>query len=88
MTTLTMIWNDGNCDGVSDHHWHTVTTDKSLELLRDMDQQDVVELIMREYYMKDIGKDGLLVSEAATMMREAIRNYGLVGVFIGIPEEL
>ncbi len=88
MTTLTMIWNDCNCEDVSDDHWYTVTVDISREKLRDTDQQDVVKMIMREYYMKDVGKDGLLVSEAATMMRDALKDYGLVGIFLGIPEEL
>ena len=87
-TKLTMIWNDCNCDGVSDHHWHTMEFPASHDQLRALDRTALIRLIMIEYYTKDQGKITAGDVTVDELVSEAMEDYGLVGVLLGEPEEL
>ena len=96
MTTLTMIWNDCHCNGVSDHHWHTMEFDATVAELKEWPQEKLVRSIMLTHYEKQaadqdeaLGPAPTPEDESPTALTEAaIFDYGLVGIFIGVPEEL
>ena len=88
MITLTLIWNDCYCDGMSDHHWHTMEFEETRDELKRQGDWEVTTRMVIDYYSKnayDIILDGETADDVAKM---ALQDIGLVGVFVGTPEEL
>ncbi len=80
MTTLTMIWNDCHSDGFRDFNRHTMAvTDPSSQ-----PRHVLVSLFIHDFYRLTHS-----AIYAHVLAQEALRkDLGLVGIFIGIPEEL
>ncbi len=80
MTTLTMIWHDCHSSAMSDFNRHTMNVTDPLKVSRSV----LVSFIMHDFYTRtqsSIYNHGL--AEAALR-----KEPGIVGIFIGIPEEL
>ena len=88
MTTLTMIWNDSGCDGVSDHHWHTMEFSETREALKELGDWEVCIIMVTDFYKTRPEGTPAPATEAAEFAKEALEDIGIVGIFIGIPEEL
>jgi len=78
--TVTMIWNDCHCCGVSDHHWHTCSIDFYKHCVNGT--QGTVEAVMYDYYLGSADHE----EHAREMVAEASTDYGLVGIFKGVPD--
>ena len=79
MTTLTMIWNDCWSDGMRDFNRHTMKVTEPSKVSRHA-------LVSRFIY--DFYKLTHSAIHAHVLAKEAIRkDLGLVGIFIGTPEE-
>ena len=88
MTTLTMTWNDCHCAGISDHYRHTMEFEESRDVLKAQGDWEVTKRIISDYYALN-ADDMLLEGEtAADLAKSALQDIGMVGIFIGIPEEL
>ena len=88
MTILTMIWNDSGCSGVSDHHWHTMEFSETREVLKELGDWEVCERMVTDFYKTRPEGTPAPAAEAAEFAKEALEDIGMVGIFIGVPEEL
>ena len=88
MTTLTLIWNDCYCDGMSDHHWHTMEFTETRAELKEQGDWVVAERIVGNYYTKNMDDNAIEGEIADDLAKTALEDIGIVGIFIGIPEEL
>ncbi len=88
MTTLTMIWNDSGCDGLSDHHWHTMEIAETRDVLKRLGDWKVAVLIITDFYKTRSDGTQRQEAEAAEFAKDALKDICLVGIFIGVPEEL
>ncbi len=88
MTTLTMIWSDRNCAGMSEHHWHTMEFAEDRAELKCQGDWKITERIVLAYYTLNEDNIALEGETAADLATAALKDIGVVGIFIGIPEEL
>lgn len=82
-TTLTVIWNDCNCDGMGNHHVCEVALALPLAKVRELPSYDIVCMAMLRHYRKTHEE-----TEAWALYLEAIKSYGLAGIIIGAVEWL
>ncbi len=88
MTTLTMIWNDRHCAGMSEHHWHTMEFAEDRATLKHKGDWEMCVLMVNDYYetkMDDIVMPGETTADIA---KAALEDIGIVGIFVGTLEEL
>ena len=88
MTTLTLIWNDRHCAGISDHHWHTMEFEETHDYLKVQGQWTVAGRMIKDFYCKNMDNIILEGETAADLAKSALEDIGLVGLFVGVPEEL
>jgi len=82
-----MIWNDCHSDGMSDHHWHSAVID--IDMHEEEGEARTVRAMMLDYYKNQFVHLGVNVwSDAYDMTIEAMKDYGLVGIFKDVPETI
>ena len=86
MTTLTLIWNDRHCAGISDHHWHTMEFEEDREELKRRGDWKMCEYMVNDYYEKRM--DHIEGETPANLAKEALEDIGVVAIFVGVLEEL
>ncbi len=77
-TTITVIWNDRNCDGDSYPHVQEISLELTPGEIREYSTSTLVRAAMLAYYKA--GDDPGL---AIALTNEAIKSYGFVGIING-----
>ncbi len=83
-TLVTVIWNDRYCGDMSSHIVEAVTIKGSAEDIRKMSTDAIIRVAAFQYYRRGCDSD----NEARESVKDIIKDYGFVGVILGVPEWL
>lgn len=81
--TITVIWNDENCDGLNDYRTQELHLDLTPNEVRATPVNTLIRMAMLAHYKAadDPGR-------AIALTNEAMKSYGLVGIINGVVEWL